>query len=443
MPFDPPGHRCWGGYQSGLVWVQLMAGNLLAGFGVARAFLFVLDSLGVGGAIDAERFGDAGSDTFGNIVAACERGQGDRAGLRSGPLAVPNMDAMGLRHASALAAGRPFPSGDSPNGFFGAADELSRGKDTPSGHWEIAGVPVLFDWGYFPETVPAFPAELTEKLITQGGVPGILGNRHASGTEIIRELGAEHRATGQPICYTSADSVLQVAAHEGSFGLERLYEFCEVARRLVDSLNIGRVIARPFDGEDADGFVRTANRRDYSVPPPEATLLDRLAARGSRVFGVGKIADIFAHHGVTDISKARDNMAMFDAAHAAMDEASDGDLVFVNFVDFDSLYGHRRDVAGYAAALEAFDARLPQSLARLEEGDMLILTGDHGCDPTWHGTDHTRERVPILGCGPGLARGSVGLRASFADIGATIAEHLGLEAGRHGRSFLAELGANA
>lgn len=404
-----------------------------------RAFLFVLDSFGLGGARDAARFGDTGSDTYGHIRAACARGEGDRAGLRSGPLDLPNMGALGLDDASALATASPVAHDAAIGGFFGAADETSTGKDTPSGHWEIAGLPVTFDWGYFPETIPAFPEELTRRLVDEAGIPGILGNCHASGTEIIERLGKEHTETGKPICYTSSDSVFQIAAHEEHFGLERLYALCETARILVDELRIGRVIARPFVGSGPDDFVRTANRRDYAVPPHEPTLLDRLTARGSRVFGVGKIADIFAHRGVTDVSKASGNMAMFDAALAAMERAGDGDLVFVNFVDFDSLYGHRRDVAGYAAALEAFDRRLPEALGLLGSGDMLILTGDHGCDPTWKGTDHTRERVPILGAGPGLKVGSVGLRSSFADIGETVAEHLGLPAGPHGKSFLSML----
>ena len=273
----------------------------------------------------------------------------------------------------------------------------------------------------------------------EAGLPGILGDCHASGTEIIERLGEEHIRTGKPIFYTSADSVIQIAAHETHFGLERLYALCEITRRLADPLNIGRVIARPFVGESAADFRRTANRRDYSVPPPEPTLADRVEAAGHRVIGVGKIGDIFAHRGITEVRKAPDNMAMFDTALGAMDDAADGDLVFANFVDFDSLYGHRRDVAGYAAALEAFDRRLPEALARLRPGDMLILTADHGNDPTWHGTDHTRERVPIIGTGPGLAPCSVGLRDTFADIGETVAQHLGLAPGRHGRSFLADI----
>src|SRR5690606_9988812 len=408
---------------------------------MARAFLFVLDSFGIGHAPDAARFGEEGANTYGHIEAACAEGKADRAGLRHGPLKLPHMRALGLDGAGAIAAGREPPAGIT--GFFGAAQEKSSGKDTPSGHWEIAGVPVLFEWGYFPETVPAFPEALTERLIREAGLPGILGNCHASGTEIIARLGEEHTRTGKPICYTSADSVFQIAAHEHHFGLERLYSLCETARRIVDDYRIGRVIARPFIGESADTFERTANRRDYAVPPPEDTLLDRVEAAGGRVIGMGKIGDIFAHRGVTEVRKAAGNMALFDATLQAMDDAREGDLVFANFVDFDTLYGHRRDVAGYAAALEAFDARLPEALARLRDGDLLILTADHGCDPTWKGTDHTRERVPVFGTGPGLSAGSIGLRESYADIGETIAAHLGLPAGLHGRSFLSVIAPNA
>lgn len=409
---------------------------------MARAFLFVLDSFGIGGAPDARLHNDEGADTFGHIVAECAAGKADVAGLRAGPLQIPNMNSLGLSHAAAIAHDRPLPQVPA-QGLFGAATQLSSGKDTPSGHWEIAGLPVRFDWGYFPDTHPAFPAELTSALIREGGLPGILGDRHASGTVILEELGEEHIRTAKPICYTSVDSVMQIAAHETHFGLERLYDLCAVARRLVDPLRIGRVVARPFIGERAGAFIRTVNRRDFANPPPEPTLLDRLSAEGRKVLAVGKIGDIFCHRGITSLRKAKDNMAMFDAALAAMDEAGDGDLVFANFVDFDTEFGHRRDVAGYAAALEAFDARLPEALQRLADGDMLVLTADHGCDPTFRGTDHTRERVPIIGTGPGLRRGSVGLRATYADIGETIAAHLGIAPGRHGTSFRSELSANA
>ncbi len=404
-----------------------------------RAVIMVMDSVGIGAAEDAADFGDAGADTFGHIAEACTEGGGDREGLRSGPLYVPNLDRLGFGAAAEASRGAPLPDlGHSgpPEGWWGYGVEVSKGKDTPSGHWEIAGVPVPFEWGYFPETIPAFPKELTDALIREAKLPGILGNRHASGTEIVAELGEEHVRTGKPICYTSADSVFQIAAHEKAFGLDRLYEVCEIARRLVDPLNIGRVIARPFAGTDARDFTRTADRRDYAVPPPEPTLLDRAVAAGRRVLAVGKIGDIFAHRGVSDVSKAPNDMALFDAMLAALDKAGDGDLVFANFVDFDSLYGHRRDVAGYAAALEAFDRRLPELEARLKPGDLAIITADHGNDPTFRGTDHTREHVPIVAFGPGIGGGRIGRRETFADIGETVAAHLGLAPGAHGRSFL-------
>ncbi len=413
---------------------------------MSRAFLFVLDSFGIGGAEDATRFGDEGSNTFGHIAERCAAGMGDREDLRHGPLHLPNMMKLGLGRAAAAAGYGGIDAETSPlfsSAFHGVAQEVSCGKDTPSGHWEIAGLPVPFEWGYFPRTIPAFPADLTHAIIRDGKLPGILGDCHASGTEIIASFGEEHIRSGKPIFYTSADSVMQIAAHETHFGLERLYKLCQTVRRLVDPLNIGRVIARPFIGETAATFERTANRRDYAVPPPEPTLLDRLVARGSKVIGVGKIGDIFAHSGVSEVRKAAGNMALFDAALGAMKDARDGDLVFANFVDFDTLFGHRRDVAGYAAALEAFDRRVPEALALLQPGDLLLLTADHGCDPTWSGTDHTRERVPIFGCAPGLTGGDAGLRRTFADIGETVAEHLGLPPGRHGSSFLETLNHHA
>ena len=404
-----------------------------------RAFLFVLDSLGIGGAPDARDFGDEGADTLGHIAEFCAGGAADRPGLREGPLLLPNMAAHGLFHAARLSTGRPAAGVDLPHevaGVFGAAEETSRGKDTPSGHWEIAGTPVLFDWGYFPTEGDAFSEDLVAAICDEGNVPGILGNCHASGTDIIARLGEEHLRTGKPICYTSSDSVFQIAAHEGAFGLDRLLDLCQVVRRLLDERNIGRVIARPFTGWTPQDFARTGNRRDYSVLPPEPTLLDRLTEAGRTVHAIGKIADIFAHQGIGRTIKANGNAALFDASLKAATEAGDGDLVFTNFVDFDMLYGHRRDVAGYAAALEAFDSRLPELEATLKPGDIVILTGDHGCDPTWRGTDHTRERVPILLFGPGVDSRDVGIIKGFAGIGETIARHLGIAPGPHGRSFL-------
>lgn len=404
-----------------------------------RAFLVVLDSVGIGGAPDAANYGDEGSDTLGHIAQSCHQGEADGRDGRNGDLHVPNLEALGIGLAAKGATGE-LPAGFNPEillkGVCANAIETSQGKDTPSGHWEIAGVPVLFDWGYFPDTIPAFPTDLSDAILSNGNLPGILGNQHASGTEIITRLGEEHIQTGKPICYTSADSVLQIAAHETHFGLERLYELCEIVRKLVDPLNIGRVIARPFTGETRENFTRTGNRRDFSVTPPEPTLLDRAKAAGRQVIAIGKISDIFAHKGPTSVRKGHGNDAIFDATLAAISDAGDGDLVFANFVDFDSEYGHRRDVAGYAAALERFDLRLPELMVMMKPGDLLIITADHGNDPTWHGTEHTREQVPVLAWSPGIDPRYAGTLNTFADIGATVSEHLDLDAGPNGTSFL-------
>jgi phosphopentomutase len=277
---------------------------------------------------------------------------------------------------------------------------------------------------------------LLKELVAQGELSGVLGNCHASGTEIIQRLGEEHVRTGRPIVYTSADSVFQIAAHEGSFGLEPLYKLCELARELLAPYDIGRVIARPFEGDAASGFRRTTHRRDYALPPPEPTLFDAVQAAGGEVIAVGKISDIFAHQGVSRSVAAYGHDELFDATLAALAGAGDGALVCTNFVDFDMVYGHRRDVFGYAAALEHFDQRLPELLGALREGDLLVLSADHGCDPTLPGSDHTRECVPALAFGPGIAARAIGRRESFADLGQTMAEHLGLPPLAAGHSFL-------
>ncbi len=404
---------------------------------MARAFLLVLDSFGIGAAPDAARFGDAGADTLGHIAEACAAGRAEGTNGRTGPLRIPFMAALGLGEAHRAAVGAVPPGlaiAGRPRGVHGAAAEVSSGKDTPSGHWEMAGVPVRFDWGYFTEPVNCFPPKLLAALIERAKLPGVLGDKHASGTVIIDELGAEHCRTGKPIVYTSADSVFQIAAHEKYFGLDRLYEVCEIARVLVDEYRIGRVIARPFVGEPG-GFKRTGNRHDYAVPPPAPTLLDYLAERGRETVSIGKIADIFAHRGLSKKIKADGNAALFDATLAEAATASEGALVFTNFVDFDMLWGHRRDVVGYATGLEYFDSRLPELEARMRPGDVVLLTADHGCDPSWRGTDHTREFVPILAFGPGVAARDIGRRSSFMDIGQTLALHLGLPPMPEGEAF--------
>jgi phosphopentomutase len=402
-----------------------------------RALLLVLDSVGIGGAPDAAEYGDAGADTIGHIAAVCMRGGGDSA-ARAGPLKLPNLMRLGLSEACLLANGQKPEGLDHAvaiEGRFGCAREISKGKDTPSGHWELAGTPVDFDWGYFPRMRPCFPPALISALCDRASLPGILGDCHASGTQIIAELGNEHIQTGKPICYTSADSVFQIAAHEQAFGLDRLYGVCEIARELIDPLNIGRVIARPFVGTSAAEFRRTANRRDYSVPPPLPTLLEIATTEGREVVTVGKIGDIFAHCGTGRVVKGDGNNALFERTIETCATLADGGLLVANFIDFDSLYGHRRDPPGYAKALEDFDARLPRLLAALREDDLLIITADHGCDPTWHGSDHTREQVPVLSFLATQRPGAVGCRQTFADVGSTIASHLELPSLAAGMPF--------
>jgi len=389
-----------------------------------RAFILLLDSFGIGEAPDAQNFGDKGANTFGHIVEKCH------------PY-LPNLYRLGLGHAAEKSSGQIFPESQNiaPASAYGFAAEKSSGKDTPSGHWEIAGVPVLFEWGYFPPEYPSFPESLTQDLIREANLPGILGNKHASGTEIIAELGEEHIKTGKPIVYTSADSVFQIACHENYYGLQKLYDLCEIARKLVDPYNIGRVIARPFAGE-AGHFYRTGNRRDIAVPPPSPTLLDKLVEAKREVISIGKIADIYAHRGITQTFKGDGNNALFDVLVKTAPGAPDGSLTFVNFVDFDMLYGHRRDVVGYAKALEQLDLRLPEFEKLLREDDIAIITADHGCDPTFPGSDHTRENIPVLLFGPKIKSRFIGKRETFADIGQTIAEHLVIKPLETGQSFL-------
>jgi phosphopentomutase len=399
---------------------------------MGRAIILVMDSFGIGATADAGKFGDVGADTLGSIAR-------ERTGSPDGPLRLPNLARLGLFEASRESTG-DYPAGVSTGGdiigAYGFAEELSSGKDTPSGHWEIAGVPVLFDWGYFTSRTDTFPPELIDRLVERAGLPGVLGNCHASGTTIIAELGDEHVRTGKPIVYTSADSVFQVAAHEEAFGLQRLYDLCDIARELVDDYNIGRVIARPFVGDGPESYVRTGNRRDLTTPPHSPTVLDKLAAAGGDVISIGKIADIYANQGITRKVKASGNAALFDATLEVLAEAGDRSIVFTNFVDFDMLYGHRRDAAGYAAALEYFDGRLPELLEAMHPDDLLIITADHGCDPTWAGSDHTREHIPVLAFGNGLAAGSLGKRKTFADIGQSLATYFELPPMDYGESFI-------
>jgi phosphopentomutase len=398
---------------------------------MARAFLIVMDSVGCGGAPDAADFGDAGANTLGHIAAECAAGRANIG--RAGVLRMPNLDVLGLGASIELASGLRAPGFEAvPMGRWGAATEVSRGKDTPSGHWELAGVPVPWDWTYFPDTVPAFPPELVALVCQLAGTEGILGNCHASGVPIIERHCAEHLRTGWPICYTSADSVFQIAAHEEAFGLERLLKLCSDLAPHLHAMKVGRVIARPFTGE-CGNFHRTPNRHDYAMDPPAPTLLEWVAGAGRATHAIGKIGDIFSMKGVGVLHKGKSDLDLFDHLDRLAGEAEAGSLTFANFVEFDSLYGHPRDVAGYARALEWFDTRVGGFLGRLRAGDLAIFTADHGNDPTWRGTEHTRERVPVICAGVGS--GALGLRA-FVDVGASVAAHLGVASRGIGRSFL-------
>lgn len=411
-----------------------------------RTLILLLDSFGIGATEDAHTFkgslpdgtifNDVGANTLGHIAQACFEGKAEEG--RSGPLHIPNLNKLGFGQACYECSG-DFPAGldknVTPIGAFGYAKELSTGKDTSSGHWEIAGVPVLFDWGYFSDKQNSFPSALLDELVKRANLPGYLGNCHSSGTVILEQLGEEHIKTGKPIFYTSADSVFQIACHEESFGLERLYKLCEIARELVNEYNIGRVIARPFLGDKPNNFARSVNRHDYSVTPPSPTLLDKMKASGGEVVSVGKISDIFAAQGITKATKAFGIDGLFDASLAEFKAAKDNSIIFTNFVNFDADFGHRRNVSGYAAALEYFDTRLPEILALLGKDDLLVLTADHGCDPTWPGSDHTREHIPVIFYGETVKAGSVGLRDTFADIGQSIAAFQGLPSLNYGTSI--------
>ncbi|MBR4356091.1 MAG: phosphopentomutase [Elusimicrobiaceae bacterium] len=395
-----------------------------------RAIILMMDSFGIGGAEDADRFGDQGADTLGHIIKT------------RGHLQIPNLAALGLLSAAEMSTGKDLqPEISSPANIdlpakYGFMREISHGKDTSSGHWEMAGCPVSFDWGYFKPDYPSFPPELIEKICTEAKLPGILGNKAASGTAIIEQLGITHIQTGKPICYTSADSVFQIAAHETHFGLDRLYRLCEIAFKHVAPYNIARVIARPFIGEQPGEFQRTKNRHDYSVTPPKPTVLDAIKKAGGHVISIGKINDIFAGRGITKAVKASGLEELWNATLQEAKNAPDFSLVFTNFVDFDMTWGHRRDVEGYAKGLEYFDTRLAELAAQMQEDDIAFITADHGCDPTYKGTDHTREHVPVILFGKKVNSQFIGGRNSYADLGQTLAEYFNLPPLHVGRSFL-------
>ncbi len=388
---------------------------------MSRAFLFVMDSVGIGGAPDAAKFGDEGSNTLGHISDHMK-------------LNIPNLISLGVARAVKAASGSEHGlDANAPvKGGWGYAVEVSQGKDTITGHWEMGGVPLQFAWGYFPQTVPAFPQSLMDEIITRAKLPGLLCMAHASGTQVIEDFGEEHVRTGKPIIYTSADSVIQIAAHETHFGLQRLYDVCKIARELTYTMNIGRVIARPFLGETAKTFARTGNRKDYAITPPTPSLLKVLTDAGRDVVSVGKIGDIYAHVGTGREMKVSGNKALMQTTLDAMDSVKDGGFLMTNFVDFDTNYGHRRDPLGYGRELEWFDAELPKVFAKLGQNDLLIITADHGNDPTWAGTDHTRECIPIL-CNRQI---EIGERKSFSDIGQSVAKWLGAPALVAGISFI-------
>lgn len=394
---------------------------------MGRAFLVVMDSVGIGGAPDADTFfngdvPDTGANTLGHIAQACAAGDAEEG--RSGPLNLPALAALGLGPALKAASGLEIDGFDVPlTGKWGAATEVSRGKDTPSGHWELAGLPVPWEWQYFERVEDSFDAELIAQVCALAGSDGILGNRHAPGTAIIEQFGEAHMQTGRPICYTSADSVFQIAAHEETFGLDRLLKLCADLAPILHARRIGRVIARPFIGDAETGFERTANRRDYAIPLPAPVLSNWVHDAGGATFAVGKIGDIFSMQGIDEVRKGTDAQLMGHLGDLVRD-APGGSLTFANFVEFDSLYGHRRDVSGYASALEWFDREIGVLISRLRDGDIMVLTADHGNDPTWVGTDHTRERVPVL-----VAGGEVGTlgHIGFTDVAGFVAAHLGVE----------------
>lgn len=402
-----------------------------------RVVLVVLDGVGAGEAPDATQYGDQGANTLSNLAREFARKSGRTLNL-------PHLQELGLGNITPIQGVAPLQRGQG-RGAFGRAMEASLGKDTTSGHWEMAGLVVKKAFATFPQ---GFPAMIVDRWCAENNLPGVLGNKSASGTEIIEELGQEHMSSGKPILYTSADSVWQVAAHEEAFGLERLLKICKSARAICDELQVGRVIARPFVGDPTRGvpFKRTYNRKDYAQTPFKGTFLDELITHGVRTLGIGKISDIYAGQGVQENISTKGNTDGLAVLSQQLDARKDG-LIFCNLIDFDMLYGHRRDVTGFAHALEEFDAAVPGLVSKLDEGDLLMLAADHGNDPTYRGTDHTREYIPLIAYTPAAkASGAVdlGVRTSFADVGATAVHALtGLAPAQGaqlaGRSFLPEL----
>lgn len=387
---------------------------------MSRVIWMVIDSVGIGALPDSEKFGDVNVNTLGNIVKAYK------------DIQLPNMIKLGLSNIDGIDS---LDSIDNPIGSFGRASEVSKGKDTTTGHWEMTGVLVetpfkTYENGFPKEIIDEFERKTNRKVI---------GNKPASGTAILDELGEQQMKTGEVIVYTSADSVFQIAAHEEIIPLEELYKMCEIAREIMMGENsVARIIARPFVGKPG-AFERTSNRRDYSLSPFEDTVLDTIKKSNLDVIGVGKIEDIFNKQGITEAIHTKDNMDGVDQTINYMKKENKG-LIFTNLVDFDSKYGHRRDVEGYKKALEEFDARIPEIIDNMKDDDILIINADHGNDPTYKGTDHTREYIPVLVYGKNINKGyNLGTRKSFADIGATVADILNVDLPKHGESFKSEI----
>ena len=387
-----------------------------------RIIIIVLDSVGIGALPDADNYGDGGANTVRNMARSV------------GGLFLPVLNQMGLGR---IVAAEGLPAVDKPTGFYGKMAQQSLGKDTISGHWEIAGCPVFTSFPVYPS---GFPLEVIDAFTALTGYQ-VLGNKVASGTEIIASLGEEHQTTGKPIVYTSADSVFQIAAHEDVIPLEELYRICRITREKVciGPHAVGRIIARPFIGSPGN-FVRTANRHDYSLEPADATVLDLMKEANYAVIGIGKIADIFANRGLTQSYSSKSNDHGMEIVLDKVIHNSNPGLILLNLVEFDSHFGHRRNSIGYARAMERFDSQLALLLSLLYSDDLLIITADHGCDPTYTGTDYTREYVPLLAYYQGCAGGELGVRATFADVGQTVAQNFHIPNLPYGRSFLSEIG---
>jgi len=391
-----------------------------------KGILIVLDAVGIGGATDANDFADMGADTLGNIKKECIKGRANFS--RFGQLNIPNLASLGIYASHAVAQDYYSENQNffcSKNASFACASEISKGKDTPTGHWELAGLPLKWNWKYFGNKFKSFSEDQIKPIINKFSLTGILGNCHSSGTEIIKKYGEEHILSLKPIFYTSKDSVVQIACHENIFGLKKLYELCEFSAKVFHPLKVGRVIARPFLGDNSGTFFRTKNRKDYTFPPPNKTLCDLVVENNRSCHAIGKIADIFSNRGISTSVSGLSDDALFYKMIDVIKKAKNGDLIFANFVEFDSLYGHRRDVAGFAAALERFDLKLVKLLEIINPNDFLIITADHGNDPTFKGTDHTREKVPVLMVGNYAQKGNNG-NIVFSDVGATMAAFLNL-----------------